>query len=376
MAQLSGAELKVLLYIARRTYGFGKESDRISLSQIAEGIVKRDGTVLDRGTGISRSSVARALNTLEGMGIVLRETNLADTGKEFDENTYSINLAWTPSSQPGGGRPGPSSGNCGSEKGHDEVVAKSDHPPSKRKSSNKTPWVVPKSDHLVAKPVGSSPKIGPEVVPKSVPQETVQETEQETASSPFAPEQREGADADCSELVSMLVSHGVGEAVAEELVREKADRCRRCLDYLPFAHIKTTKGAYLANAIRFGYGPPEGYFQAKARMAADAARRAAPPWPESREVASTARIAKEENLRVKLAEIERSHPQAYATFLAFEEEERAKVQKILHSLSAKGRKQVLASWTDDSKRLALLERWLELVPTATYGPEHIEPDRA
>ena len=31
MAELSGAEFKVLLYIARRTYGFGKESDSISL---------------------------------------------------------------------------------------------------------------------------------------------------------------------------------------------------------------------------------------------------------------------------------------------------------------------------------------------------------
>src|SRR5215471_13923723 len=96
MAKLSGAEFKVLLYIARRTYGFGKESDRISLSQISEGIRKRDGTALDHGTGISLSSVKRALNTLECLSMVTRKTNLTEKGKDFDENTYSINLAWEP----------------------------------------------------------------------------------------------------------------------------------------------------------------------------------------------------------------------------------------------------------------------------------------
>ena len=34
MAGLSGAELKVLLYIIRRTFGFKKHSDDISLNQI------------------------------------------------------------------------------------------------------------------------------------------------------------------------------------------------------------------------------------------------------------------------------------------------------------------------------------------------------
>src|SRR5690349_2189003 len=40
-------ELRVLLYIMRRTFGFKKEEDAISLSQITDGIMRRDGTVLD-----------------------------------------------------------------------------------------------------------------------------------------------------------------------------------------------------------------------------------------------------------------------------------------------------------------------------------------
>src|SRR3954451_6248111 len=65
LADLSGAELKVLLYICRRTFGFKKESDRISLNQIANGIVTRDGKVLDKGTGLSKRHVQRALKALE-----------------------------------------------------------------------------------------------------------------------------------------------------------------------------------------------------------------------------------------------------------------------------------------------------------------------
>ena len=54
MTELSFAELKIVLYVARRTYGFGKQSDTISLDQLATGIKTRDGRVLDSGTGLSR----------------------------------------------------------------------------------------------------------------------------------------------------------------------------------------------------------------------------------------------------------------------------------------------------------------------------------
>src|ERR1051325_8890072 len=103
MAELSGGEFKVLLYIARRTYGVGKGRDGISLTQMAQGITRRDGTVLDRGTGLSRASVARALKALEDRGIIVRQTNLSESGREFEENTYSINLSW----EPKGGGDGP-----------------------------------------------------------------------------------------------------------------------------------------------------------------------------------------------------------------------------------------------------------------------------
>lgn len=64
------AESKCLLYICRRTYGFHKERDRISLTQFVKGITGRDGEPLDYGTGLSRPSVVEALRHLIGSKIV------------------------------------------------------------------------------------------------------------------------------------------------------------------------------------------------------------------------------------------------------------------------------------------------------------------
>src|SRR5262249_15020013 len=58
-------------------------------------------------------------------------------------------------------------------------------------------------------------------------------------------------------LVGELVSHGVSRSAARRLARGKPEVCRRCLEYLPYAVVKTTKGAWLANAIEHEFGPPE-----------------------------------------------------------------------------------------------------------------------
>jgi len=63
LSLLSGAELKVLLYLMRRTFGFKKDSDSISLSQICRGISRKDGTALDHGTGLSQSTAQLALRS-------------------------------------------------------------------------------------------------------------------------------------------------------------------------------------------------------------------------------------------------------------------------------------------------------------------------
>jgi phage replication O-like protein O len=91
MAHLSGAELKVLLYIIRRTFGFKKDSDNISLRQICHSIVTRDGEVLDHGTGLSLSTVQVALKGLIEKNCVLTVRNRSKE-KGDEATTYSLNI--------------------------------------------------------------------------------------------------------------------------------------------------------------------------------------------------------------------------------------------------------------------------------------------
>ena len=92
MPQLSGAELKVLLYICRTTFGFKKASDSISLSQIAHGLTTRDGRVLDGGTGLCIPSVTAAVRSLEEKGIIVREKRQS-VEKGCEATIYSLKFA-------------------------------------------------------------------------------------------------------------------------------------------------------------------------------------------------------------------------------------------------------------------------------------------
>jgi phage replication O-like protein O len=91
MSHLSGGELKVLLYICRRTFGFRKDSDSISLSQIAKGITTKAGRVLDQGTGLSKRQVQRALRVLESRKVILVERKVDESGSN-EINTYRLNV--------------------------------------------------------------------------------------------------------------------------------------------------------------------------------------------------------------------------------------------------------------------------------------------
>jgi hypothetical protein len=91
LVELSGAELKALLYIIRRTFGFKRDSDNISLSQMLQGIRTRDGRVLDRGVGLSKKTLLLALRTLEERGIILTERRQsAEKGNE--PTAYRLNV--------------------------------------------------------------------------------------------------------------------------------------------------------------------------------------------------------------------------------------------------------------------------------------------
>jgi hypothetical protein len=299
MAELSGAEFKVLLYVARRTYGFGKDADDISLSQLASGIRRRNGTTLDRGTGLSRSGVKAACNGLIARGLLVRTANTSPDGREPEESTYRLNLfAQVPDPAAGVGQKSADPG---------------------QKSS------------------GGRPARDGEVGQNLAPQETGQETGQHPA--PAVAE---------NELVGALTGRGVSRAVAVRLAAEKPDICRRCLEYLPYARVRTTPGAWLADAIRCEYGPPAGFPQTGTRTTPPAA------GPTAAEAAR--RVAR---LRVEgaFARLEGGHPAAAAAFAAFLDAERGRTERFAGRLTPAGRAATLAGFDDPVNRLALFERW-------------------
>jgi hypothetical protein len=86
---LTEGELRVLLYIIRRTFGFKKDSDAISLRQMVEGIRTKDGRVLDQGTGLSKPSVVRAVKGLIEKEIIVA-TRRSSVEKGDEPTTYSL----------------------------------------------------------------------------------------------------------------------------------------------------------------------------------------------------------------------------------------------------------------------------------------------
>ncbi len=89
LTELSHAELKVLLYIIRRTFGFKKDADRISLKQIAEGIITKDGKRLDRGAGLHKTNAIKALKSLEEKGLISVQRVKTEDGYN-SVNVYSL----------------------------------------------------------------------------------------------------------------------------------------------------------------------------------------------------------------------------------------------------------------------------------------------
>lgn len=130
LSQLTGAEVKVLLYIIRRTTGFKKTTDTISFTQFEKGIITKEKKVLDTGTGLSRETISKALAGLEAKGCIKSHKRTSTSGDK-DTSAYSVRF-----------------------KG--DVVGKSDYPTW----SEKTTTLVGKSDH-------GSQKSGLPVVGKS-----------------------------------------------------------------------------------------------------------------------------------------------------------------------------------------------------------------
>jgi hypothetical protein len=89
MPYLTGEEYKVLIYATRRILGFQKRQDRISISQFTNG-TRREGEILDRGTGLGIGTVKNCLKTLSLFGLMVK---VADNDPKTNEGVM-WSLQW------------------------------------------------------------------------------------------------------------------------------------------------------------------------------------------------------------------------------------------------------------------------------------------
>jgi hypothetical protein len=333
MAELSGAEFKVLLYIARRTYGFGKDADNISLNQLARGIRRRDGTWLDRGTGLSRSGVKAACSCLITKGLVIRSANVGKDGREPEESTYRLNL----------------------------------YAPLPVGVGQKKAYLGRKKNHVGQSETRGRPQIAPRVGQKLAPQETDQETGQHSAAVAAKLPEAKGQRGDAASLVEQLVGHGVGRAAAEQLARDKPAVCRRCLEYLPYANVRTTPGAWLANAIRGEYGPPQGYLRGQV-VPPVSATDTATPGKRGTSPAGGRHATIVARLRDAYGLLEKTRPDAITAFTAYLMAEQDRARRFATRLSLRRGEEYLASFDSEEHRLRVFARWLE-----TEGETFVSP---
>jgi hypothetical protein len=343
MSELSGAEFKVVMYVARRTYGFGRDSDDISINQICRGIRRRDGTRLDQGTGLSRSGVKAACNSLIGKGVLLRSGNVAQDGREREESTYRLNLYAPVTSEPVG---------------------------------RKKAYPGRKVTEVGRKAAAGRPTIGRQVGQKLALQETgIQETEQETAAAkPQADEAgRWAGAADADLLFKELISQGVGRSTACRLSRHKPEMCRLALEYLPYAQVKSSPGAWLANAIEQEWGPPAGWLRAKGQQGN--VKGGPIPAPSKTSVGAgdigRQRPSKMAKLRDTYARLEKARGEALRRFNEYLDQEHLRATRMAELLSPARKEEHLRALNDPERRLEIFGQWIR--GEGKVFSRHLEP---
>jgi hypothetical protein len=91
LTRLTGGELRVLLFLVRRMYGWKKEQDDVSLSQLVNGIVDRSGNKISEGAGVSRSTAIGAVKCLVTKGLIQKSLNKDGAGAD-EAPTYRLTI--------------------------------------------------------------------------------------------------------------------------------------------------------------------------------------------------------------------------------------------------------------------------------------------
>jgi len=90
LSRLKESELKLLLYVFRHTFGYGKDIDEISMQQLTTGVVQSDGERIDHGTGLTEVTIYRAVKSLEEKKLIVVERKRYDERTRRKVNRYRV----------------------------------------------------------------------------------------------------------------------------------------------------------------------------------------------------------------------------------------------------------------------------------------------
>ncbi len=260
LPDLSGAELKVLLFVVRRTFGFKRDRDRISLAQMLHGITTREGRVLHRGVGLSKPTLLSALRSLQAKGVLLAARHRS--AARGDEPTgYALRFAE-----------------------RDAPAAPAAHRAAPEPASATRPTPVAKK---VAQ--GGGQETEPGAWASFLPtqqtglQQTAKQHHPQTPSArtepiedplaPTAPPLQEFTGAG-DDVLCLLLSRGVTRRIALDLVRtHPADAIRQQLAWQAYRPAAKSPAGALVRAIRDAWPPPPAWLEAQ-EHAATVARQA------------------------------------------------------------------------------------------------------
>jgi len=92
ISQMTGAELKIVLYILRHTWGFSEfgQPKRITLDEFCNGRKRADGSRMDIGTGLSPNSIKTGIRAAIAHGFLLQIPDNHDAARHSYE--YQLNM--------------------------------------------------------------------------------------------------------------------------------------------------------------------------------------------------------------------------------------------------------------------------------------------
>jgi len=99
LPNLTNSELRVILYAIRRIYGWRKNEDWITLDQFVSGLKRWDGTIIDRGCGLSRTGVINGLRQAVTDGYLVKRLVCGHCNEEVTEKVIVTRTVGRPGRQ-------------------------------------------------------------------------------------------------------------------------------------------------------------------------------------------------------------------------------------------------------------------------------------